>query len=252
MIRALIIDDEELARTRLRRMLSDFDYVQVVDEACGGLDAVTKIESHKPDLILLDVQMPDLDGFGVLQMADVHPLPMVIFVTAYDQYAVEAFEVSATDYLMKPVRRRRLQSAIEKVREKAGALAPADVALARLLQTVASGPKNYLQRLPARARNRIIVLGVEQIAALTLDRGLVYAMTSEGVFWTKYTAFSQIEDQLDPNTFLRVHRQAIVNLDHVREITAYDNSTARLTLSTGHEVSVSRNQMKRLRQALAL
>jgi DNA-binding LytR/AlgR family response regulator len=252
MIRALIIDDEALARNRLRRMLADFDYIEIVDEAEGGLDAIARIETHKPELVLLDVQMPDLDGFGVLQMADVHPLPLVIFVTAYDRYAVEAFEVNAIDYLMKPVRRRRLQAAMEKVRDKIGAREMGDAALSNFLRGVAFQSRPYLQRLPARARNRIIVLSVDQIAALKLDGGLVYAMTAEGIFWTKYTAFSQLEEQLDPNIFLRVHRQAIVNLNHVREVAAFDNSTARLTLSSGHEVSVSRNQMKRLRQALDL
>ncbi|HEX8638916.1 MAG TPA: response regulator, partial [Pyrinomonadaceae bacterium] len=107
MMRVIIVDDERLARERLRDMLAALSDVTIVAEAEGGLDAVVKIEEHKPDLLLLDVQMPELDGFGVLRMIELEKMPLVIFVTAYDEYAVEAFEVSAVDYLLKPIRRQR-------------------------------------------------------------------------------------------------------------------------------------------------
>ncbi|HWP43805.1 MAG TPA: response regulator, partial [Blastocatellia bacterium] len=252
MIRTIIIDDEPLARNRLRKLLASFDDLEVIDEAAGGAEAIAKIEAHGPDLILLDVQMPDLDGFGVLRMIEGDALPAVIFVTAHDRYAVEAFEVSAIDYLLKPVRRNRLDQAISRAREKLRKTAAPDRDLTRLLESVAARSKSYLQRLPVRAQGRILILSIEQITSFRIDKGLVYVTAAGGEYWTRYTTFGQLEDQLDPNTFLRVHRQAMVNLNHIREVAAYDNSTARLTLSCGRQVSVSRNHMKRLRQALDL
>jgi DNA-binding LytR/AlgR family response regulator len=180
----------------------------------------------------------------------VDPLPLVIFVTAYDQYAVNAFEVSAIDYLLKPVRRERLEQAIAKAEEKLSGRTLAGSQLTQFLQSLANQSKSYLQRLPVRSHNRILILPVDQITSLRIDQGLVYVTTSGGEYWTKYTTFTEIENQLDPQAFLRVHRQVIVNLNHVREITAFDNSTARLVLTGGHQVSVSRSHIKLLRQRL--
>ena len=250
MIRTLIVDDEPLARKRLRTLLAAFADVQVVAEAENGAEAVTKIETQSADLLLLDVQMPDLDGFGVLRMAETEALPLVIFVTAYDQYAVNAFEVSAVDYLLKPVRRERLAQALARAREQLAARGQASAHLTKFLQTSAPQPASYLQRLPVRAHNRILILPIEQITSLKLDRGLVCVTTAEGEFWTKYTTFTELEGLLDPHLFQRIHRQIIVNLNHVREITTFDNNTARLTLTGDLEVNVSRNHLKVLRQTL--
>src|SRR6266540_3707480 len=235
MIRTLIVDDEELARKRLRRMLAPFGDVDVIGEAENGAEAVAKIESERPDLVFLDVQMPDLDGFGALRMIELDRMPMVIFVTAFDQFAVNAFEVNAIDYLLKPVHRQRL--------DQAGA------ALTQFLKGLAPPTRAYL-RLPVRSQNRILILNVDQITSLRVDRGLVCAATAEGEFWTKYTALTELESQLDPQVWRRVHRQVIVNLNHVREINAFDNSTARLTLTGGQQVNVSRNHLPGLRQLL--
>ncbi|HMX30519.1 MAG TPA: response regulator, partial [Blastocatellia bacterium] len=117
-IRTLIIDDEELARSRMRRLLAAFEDLEIAGEAENGAAAIALIEAARPDLLFLDVQMPDLDGFEVLKLIEAEPLPLVVFVTAYDQYAVNAFEVSALDYLLKPVHRRRLESAVGKVRQR--------------------------------------------------------------------------------------------------------------------------------------
>jgi two-component system, LytTR family, response regulator len=252
MIRAMVIDDEPLARNRLRKLLSSVADIEVMAEADSGPDAILKIEEHSPDLILLDIQMPDLDGFGVLRMLDPDALPLVIFVTAYDRYAVDAFEVNAVDYLLKPVRRERLEQALARAREKLKARPDAGREIARFLESISGQSKKYLQRLPARTGKRILILNLDQITSFRIDQGLVFVTAKEGEFWTRYTTFGQLETQLDPNTFLRVHRQAIVNLNHVREVAAFDNNTARLTLSCGHQVDVSRNNIKRLRQALDL
>jgi two-component system LytT family response regulator len=202
MIRTLIVDDEPLARKRLRTLLAAFSDVQVKAEAGNGADAVTMIETEPADLLLLDVQMPDLDGFSVLRMVETERMPLVIFVTAYDEYAVNAFEVSAVDYLLKPVRRERLAQALSKAREQLAARSQASTQLNRFLHT--SAPQT----------------------------------------------FTELEGLLDPHLFQRIHRQIIVNLNHVREITTFDNNTARLTLTGGQQVSVSRNHLKALRQTL--
>src|SRR5262245_8695044 len=171
MIRTIIIDDEALARARLRRLLAEFSDIEIVAEAEDGADAVLKIEEHRPDLLLLDVQMPELDGFGVLKMLDLQTMPKVIFITAHDQYAVDAFEVNAVDYLLKPVRLERLQQAINKARGKG---AEATEQLANLLETITGKPRAFLQRLPARAGKRILIVNIEQITSFRIEQGLVY------------------------------------------------------------------------------
>jgi DNA-binding LytR/AlgR family response regulator len=246
----MIIDDEELARKRLRRMLAPFGEIEIIGEAENGAEAVTRIESERPDLVFLDVQMPDLDGFGALRMIELERMPMVVFVTAFDQFAVNAFEVNAIDYLLKPVHRQRLEQAVAKARDKASSRDKAEAQLTQFLKGLAPHSRAYLQRLPVRSQNRILILNVDQITSLRVDHGLVCATTVEGEFWTKYAALTEIESQLDPQVFHRIHRQVIVNLNHVREINAFDNSTARLTLTGGQQVNVSRNHLPGLRQLL--
>lgn len=249
-MRTLIVDDEELARRRLQRMLAAFAEVQLIGEAENGAEAVAKIEAEQPDLVFLDVQMPDLDGFGVLRLVEADSLPQVIFVTAFDQYAVNAFEVSAVDYLLKPVHRQRLEQSLAKAREKLAKPEANQAQLTQLLQQFQRPATGYLQRLPVRAQQRILILNVEQITALRVEHGVVCAATTEGEFWTKHTALTELEELLDPAVFQRVHRQVIVNLNHVREINAFDNNTARLTLTGGQQVGVSRNHLPELRRVL--
>lgn len=249
-MRVLIVDDEPLARQRMRDLLTAQADVQVIGEAENGADAAERIEASRPDLVFLDVQMPDVDGFGVLRLLEPAALPLVIFVTAHDQYAVDAFEVSALDYLRKPVSRRRLAEALGKARQQFTARGQAQRHLTTFLQTLPPRSATYLQRLPVRAQQRILVLRAEQITSLRVDRGLVCATTAEGEFWTKFTTLAELEPQLDPHIFQRVHRQVVVNLNHVREIQPFDNQTAQLTLSSGHQVNVSRNHLPELRKVL--
>jgi two-component system, LytTR family, response regulator len=252
MIRTLIVDDEPMARKRLRRMLGAFSALSIVDEAGNGPDAVAAIESAKPDLLFLDIQMPDLDGFGVLRMIDKKNLPLTVFVTAHDEYAIDAFEVNAIDYLLKPIRRARLDQAIGKVTEKLNTRGKSVESLSRFLGSDAASPKSYIQRLPVRGHGRVLILAIDEITSFRVDRGLVFVTAGAGEFWTKYTSFGPLEYQLDPKVFLRVHRQSIVNLNRVREVKSFDNNTASLILSCGREVQVSRAQMKQLREALGL
>ncbi len=252
MIRTLIVDDEPLARERLRDLLAASADLIVVAEADGGLDAVVKIEEYQPDLLLLDVQMPELDGFGVLRMIEPDKMPHVIFVTAHDEYAVEAFEVSAVDYLLKPVRRQRLEQALARAREKLFQQVKTGAEpISALRQVLVRKPNSYLQRLPVRSQNRILILPIEQIVALKIERGLVFVTTADAEYWTKYTTFTELDDLLDKSIFMRIHRQVIINLNHVREITDFDKHAARLKLTGGHQVTVSRSHIKKLRQTLS-
>ncbi len=252
MIRTILVDDEPLARKRLAKMLAPIPDVEIVDQAGDGPTAVEKIEAANPHLLLLDVQMPEMDGFEVIRMLQMDRPPAIIFVTAYDQYAIQAFEANALDYLLKPIRMARLEQAISRVRERLAAREGGMDRGTRTLPTLAERTRPFMQRLPVRAQKRILILNIEQVTSLRIDQGLVSASSVEGEFWTRYTSFGQLEDQLDPNTFMRVHRQSIVNLNHVREVNAFDNSTARLTLSCGRQVNVSRAHMRRLREALNL
>lgn len=233
----------------MRKMLSTFQDVEILDEAENGSDAIAKIEHHNPDLLFLDVLMPDINGFEVLKMMEVTQQPYVIFVTAFDQYAVDAFEANAIDYLLKPVSRERLETAVEKARQKLQT-PQREIQIPEGLLDLAQNSKSYVQRLPVRSQNRILVLNIDQVVALRIDRGLVYVNSAEGEYWTKYTTFSKLENLLDPKNFLRVHRQTMVNLNHIREINVFDNNTARVTLSNGQQVDVSRNYLKSLRQVL--
>lgn len=251
MIRTLLVDDEPLARSRLRKLLADQTDLEILGEAETGAEAVLLIETTPADLVLLDIHLPDMDGFAVLEMLRMEQLPLVVFVTAFDQYAVDAFEVNAIDYVLKPVRHTRLLQTLDKVRRKLGTPTAEAGRLATVLPHLSQPPKTYLQRLPVRTQKRILILGIDQITSFRIDQGLVFVTSQEGEFWTKYASFGQLEDQLDPRLFLRVHRQHIVNLNHIREVANLDN-TFQLTLTCGTQVLVSRNHIKELRQVLDL
>ncbi len=249
-IRAVLVDDESLARQRLRRLLGSYGDFQAVGEASGGVEAIERIESLQPDLIFLDVMMPDLNGFEVLRALDGDRSPLVIFVTAYDRYAVEAFEVRAIDYLLKPIHRDRFREALGRARERIENRRESAAAVREFVHSPACPEQGYIQRLPVRSKGRILILPIEKVAALRLDQGLVFVHCESGDFATKYTTFSQLEKRLDPSEFLRVHRQGIVSLSHIREVRAFDNSTARLVLDSGGQLDVSRSHLKNLRRIL--
>ena len=249
-IRSLIVDDEALARRRLERLLEPFPDIEVVGQVDCGTQAVLEIERLTPALAFLDIQMPDLDGFEVLSMLEAGALPEVVFVTAYDQYAIQAFEHAALDYLLKPVRPERLGQAVERVRRRLASPASGAEGLQELLRLNLNRSQEYLKRIPVRSRQSIRIVPIDQVAGLRLEDGLVYVQSVEGEFWSKYTTLSQVEGLLDPQCFMRVHRQYIVNLNHVREVQAFDNQTARLILSSGHRAQVSRSHMKGFRKVL--
>jgi two-component system LytT family response regulator len=245
-MRTLIVDDEVPARERLKRLLTDVEGVDLVGEAEDGIQAVEMIEADKPDLVFLDIQMPGLDGFGVIEALEDPPL--IIFVTAYDQYAIQAFEVNALDYLLKPFTRQRLEKAVRRARQELADEEDVAARLGPLLESLATQGR-YLARLAVRARDRIRVLDVSEVDWIGVEgeRGTVYV--GDEVYSVRRT-LGELEARLDPARFFRAHRSAIVNLDRVAEVIPWFKGSHKLRLATGVEVELSRAQARALRKIL--
>ena len=242
--KVLIVDDEAPARERLRRMLSNIAGIEVIGEAEDGLQAIEQIELLRPDLVFLDIQMPVLDGFGVLD--GLQDPPSIIFVTAYDEYALRAFEVSAVDYLLKPFSQDRLEAAIHRARTtnlSKKALAQRSGSLFESL--VEQG--RSLTRLAVQDREKIRLLDVSEIDWIGMDQGVLMTHTGEAAYVTRST-LDNMEARLDPEHFFRAHRSIIVNLDRVQEIIPWFKGSYKLRLSTGIEVDLSRASARKLRK----
>jgi len=246
MLRTLIVDDEAPARERLKTMLSGNDAVDVVGEAEDGVKAVELIEQVKPDLVLLDIQMPHLDGFGVIKAIEQPPL--VIFITAYDEYAIRAFEVNALDYLLKPFTKVRLDRAIEKASREPPVENSFNTRMEGLFKTFAE-QKRYLERMTVRNQGRILVIGVIDIDSFTAEGGQVSVSIADKRYLTNYT-LSELQDRLDPQVFFRAHRSAMVNLSKIMEIIPWFAGSYKIKLRNGGEVELSRIQATELRKII--
>lgn len=248
-LRTLVVDDEKLARDRLRGFLATLEGIEVVGEASDGVDAITRITSCQPDLVFLDVQMPGMDGFEVLRALP-GPCPHVVFATAYDDYAIRAFEVQAIDYLLKPFDQRRVAEAVGRVRARAVSTAPAPD-LSALLQQFGGPRKVHLRQVPVHAGKRILVLPVEEVLWFGVEYRLVYAHTSERPYMTNHT-LRELEERLDPDLFFRAHKSSLVNLRHVKEIVPWFGGRYKLVLRdpANSEVPLSRKQARALRTRL--
>ena len=242
MIRALIVDDEEPARERLRLLLKTAPDVEVVGEASSGEEAMEQIDLLRPDLVLLDIQMRGISGLELAACLP-RPRPKIIFCTAFDQYAVEAFELHAVDYLLKPVNRVRLAKAIERIRAKPGVEAEAD--LDKVTETV----HGKCTRLLARCGDRYRIVPQREVVYFSSEGGLSRAVTRERQFVLDPT-LNDLEARLDPALFCRISRAAIVNLDAVREVRPMMGGTANVALDTGAVLEVSRRRLKELLERL--
>ena len=277
MLDVLIVDDEAPARTRLRKQLAplvEAGRIRVQAEAENGGEAVERIREDRPDLVFLDVQMPGLSGFDVLERLGPDAQPNVVFVTAYDEYAVRAFEANAVDYLLKPVVRERLQSSVERVEEltRDPNRRPRSVErLGQLLdwlddQSFGTPPPAVepevepLRQISIPYRDRILVVPVERLVAAEVSDGitrLVILDEGEGgasrlsSYIVSYT-LDQLESRLDPRAFLRVHRSAIVAFEHIREMITWFSGRYKIRLTGGHEVIASRDRSRILKKRLAL
>jgi two-component system LytT family response regulator len=245
-MRTLIVDDEAPARERLRRLLAEIEEVELVGEAEDGPQAVEMIEQLSPDLVLLDIQMPGLSGFEVVEALSAPP--PVIFVTAYDEYAIRAFDVHALDYLLKPFSRSRLIRAIRRAQETAAGKPDLTRQLRSVLESL-SGQGRYLTRLAVRDRDRIRVLDVQEVDWIGVQDEQVVVHAGEQSFAIRRT-MAELEAQLDPAGFFRAHRSAIVNLDRVQEIIPWFKGSHKLRLTAGAEVDLSRAQARALREIL--
>jgi two-component system LytT family response regulator len=239
-VRTLVVDDEPLARTGLRAMLTAFDWIEVVGEAADGVAAVEAIERLQPELVFLDVQMPGLFGTEVLRRIERHPF--VIFTTAFSQHAVSAFELGAVDYLLKPFGPVRLSAAMERIRAAIGE--PAGVsALERLSGALTNGP---ISRLFVRTGGSLVPLPVADVAWFEADGDYVTAHTAR-THHTLNLSLTRLEERLDPRRFVRVHRAHIVNLDHVRAFKRDARGNLEAELVNGRRVPVSRARAQEVR-----
>jgi two-component system LytT family response regulator/two-component system response regulator LytT len=248
-LRTLVVDDEKLARDRLAAFLRGIDGVEIVAEARDGVEAVELIGEHRPDLVFLDVQMPGMNGFDVLEA--LRPdVPHVVFATAYDEYAIRAFDVAAVDYLLKPFARARVAEAVDRVRSRLGSAANT-AELDTLLARLAERPRDPLTRVPAHAGKRILLLKPEEILWFGVEHRLVYAHTTERGFMTNFT-LRELEERLDRDTFFRAHKATLVNLAQVKEIVPWFGGRFKLVMRgrDDGEVVVSRAQARELRQRL--
>jgi two-component system LytT family response regulator len=238
--RALIVDDEREARRRLERLLAAHsDAVEVIGEAADGPSAVESIRKLEPDVVFLDIEMPGLDGFAVLDSLPRDEWPVVIFTTAYGHYAIRAFDVHALDYLLKPVSQERLTECLARL----DAMKPAEQ---RNRLDEARRDDRPLERLMARSGSKLIVVNVKDVVAFESEDKLVFARTPQGRFVLNVT-MKELEDRLPADVFCRVHKQAIIQLSHAREVHSLAGGHYLLKLSDGTEVQIGRNYARDFR-----
>ena len=251
-LRVVIADDERPARLFLTNLLRACDDVVIVGEAGSGTEAVAIIEREAPDLALLDLQMPELDGIGVVRMLKKRRLPLIAFVTAFDEYAVRAFEMNAVDYLLKPVEKRRLRETLARAHERVerdemrkdqservGAAIDAYDAVAR---------PRYMERIPVRQRNEVVIVPVHQIASIVAEGELLHLTTIKGERYTINHRLKDLELRLDPEQFIRLGRGTLANVERIAKVSVMPGGMHIAVLTNGHELHVSRLQSRILRE----
>jgi two-component system LytT family response regulator len=250
-MRSLIVDDEESGRERLRRMLGAHPDVVIVGAARDGVEAVQQIETLRPELLFLDIEMPGLGGFEVLQaLPPGVALPLVIFVTGYDQHALAAFDANALAYLLKPVEADRLAQAVARARKLHGTPGEPARASEQILRVARETPRN-LRQIVCRKRDRLLLVPPEQILWFQVEDGLVKAHTSSDTFWVNYQ-LGELEAGLAAELFFRARREVLVNLSSIKEIKPYFKSGFLLTMAdaAGTEIVISERQSKSFRQRI--
>jgi two-component system, LytTR family, response regulator len=241
-IRALIVDDEPLARRSIRRFLDRDTGVALIGECADGASAVTAIRGNKPDVVFLDVQMPEMTGFDVIREIGPEVMPVTIFVTAYDRYALRAFDENATDYLLKPFRKERFDRALQRAKERvAGTLNLNDLrAVIACLDGDPAHPK-YLDRLTVAENGRILLISVTDIDWVAASGNYAHLHTIRRTYEIRQT-LAELEAKLNPNEFLRIHRSTIVNVRRIKEIQPWFHGHHLVILQSGQELRMSRYQ----------
>ena len=246
-IRTVLVDDEQLARQVLREFISAHADLEIAAECSNGFEAVKAVAEQKPDLLFLDVQMPKLDGFEVLEL--IGNETAVVFVTAYDNYAIKAFEVHAVDYLLKPFSAERFNAALTRAKQRLSGGAPQKSPAAADLAASARPPAQYLDRVAVREGSQVSIIPVSKLDYAEAQDDYV-ALVSAGKKHLKQQTIANLEASLDPTRFLRVHRSYIVNLERVSKVEPYGKDTHVAILSTGVQIPVSRAGYARLKSFL--
>ncbi len=251
-IRTILVDDERLARDELGFLLKAFSEIEVVGTAQNGLEAVEMIEELEPDLVFLDVQMPGLNGLGVIRKLRERgaSLPHFVMATAYDHYAVDAFRVEATDYLLKPIDKERLEESVERVRRvllEGAKAAPQEAAPAMV-----SGPQR--SKILIKSQNRNFIVDANELIYATIEDGLITIVSTKVEGLSNYRTIEELQSNLDPEIFWRVHRSYLVNINRIKEVIPWFKSSYQLRMDDRKqtEIPVSRVQTKRLRSLLKL
>jgi two-component system LytT family response regulator len=245
-IRAVIVDDELLARKFIRRMLKHEPDWELVGEASDGNEAVETIRAQKPDIVFLDVQMPEMDGFAVLEKVGIGQLPDIVFTTAYESYAIRAFELHALDYLLKPFDQQRFRDAIRHAKERLQSRQQEDGRrqIGALLERINS-KQPYLERLIIKADGRITFLNTHEIDWIEADDKYVHLHTGKGARMVRQT-LTAMETQLDPARFVRIHRSAMVNVERIRELQPLFNGEYSLLMEDKTKLTLSRTYKDKL------
>ncbi len=241
MQKVIIVDDEAPGRKLIREYLKDYPDLIIIAEANNGVDAVKEINKFKPDLVFLDIQMPGLTGFEVLTHLD--ELPQIIFSTAYDEYALKAFEVHAVDYLLKPYTKERFEKAIARLN-----LQENENSIGRLADSLIMDNPNYPERILVEFQKKLITILTKDIIWIEAYGDYSRLHTEEGTFTSNY-GISSLEDKLNPKLFLRVHRSSIINIDCIKELTKYGKSYD-VAMKNGDVVRVSRGYMPQVKKLI--
>jgi two-component system, LytTR family, response regulator LytT len=267
---ALIVDDERLAREELKYLLDSAGGVEVVAQGENGIEAVHLIRTHHPDVVFLDVQMPGLDGFAVLKKLlerdDADSMPQIIFATAFDQYAVRAFDVNAIDYLLKPFDRARVMQALDRARQRLQEVHPADQeptqdtghsrldALLRLMEQQQAGVRPRSGKIILQAHNRLLLADQKDICFAAIEEGIISVVTPTLEGQSKCRTIEELLELLDPALFWRAHRSFVVNINHIKEVVPWFKSSYQLRMDDRKqtEIPVSRAQTRRLRELFKL
>jgi len=248
-INILIVDDEQPARKKIRSYLAEEANIHSIAEAKDGIEAVQFIQEKKPDLVFLDIQMPGMNGFQVIEAVGIKNMPAVVFVTAYDQYAIDAFEVQAVDYLLKPYDQERFRKSFNRALDQiekigSGKESSAAVSVMRLLEEI-NKEKQYLQRIMVKRGSRFFFVKSNEIMYISADEKYVKLHTAEDTYLIRET-MSRIERHLDPAVFVRIHRSYIVNIDFIKEIQPWSHGDYIVILKNGAKLNLSRRFSERL------
>lgn len=254
-IESILVDDEPLAREELMYLLEAHADVRMVGQAKNGLEAVELVKKQKPHLMFLDIQMPGLDGLQTIErlITKKIPLPKIIFVTAYDHYALKAFDLNAVDYILKPIDKNRLEKAIAKAKQQINDTAFMEAQFKNLLKMVHGQPEQQFKLL-VKAGNRMLLVDSANIIIASVEDGVISIVTHDLVGTSNYRTLEELQANLDPKIFWRVHRAYIVNINKIKEVIPWFNRSIQLKMTDKKEteIPVSRTQTKKLREYLKI